>query len=433
MSAAVATAITAVDSFAGPGGWDVAAAALGIDTTGIEWDQSACDTRKAAGHATVQADVSLLNPLHYAARLQIGSPPCQGFSLAGNGKGRNDSVALLSRLETVHSLTDLLHAIDDLRPLMTDEKTLLALEPLRWALTTKPDFISWEQVIAVLPIWEAAARILRLHGYSVSTGVLTAEMFGVPQTRKRAILVARSAEMSFRMGPVALPVPTHSKYHSRTPWKLDPGMPKWVSMAEALGWSDRDLVGFPRKADRGEVVTIDGVDYRARDLRAAESPSFVVTEKARSWSRYPEHADGPVDVVAMGDVRNSHGCIRPIDAPAPTLTASMDNGNYQFVPADYVYRSSNQAHAARRPLDAPAPTVVMGARANKVEWMPPELAADPKASGIRVSLAEAACLQSFPDQYPWQGTRSQQFQQVGNAIPCLLAWHVLKATTGIDA
>lgn len=45
---------------------------------------------------------------------------------------------------------------------------------------------------------------------------------------------------------------------------------------------------------------------------------------------------------------------------------------------------------------------------------------------IRLTVDQAATLQSFPAQFPWQGSRSSQFAQVGNAVPCLLAWHVLK-------
>jgi site-specific DNA-cytosine methylase len=43
---------TAVDLFAGPGGWDVAARELGVETVGIELDEAACATREAADLST---------------------------------------------------------------------------------------------------------------------------------------------------------------------------------------------------------------------------------------------------------------------------------------------------------------------------------------------------------------------------------------------
>jgi DNA (cytosine-5)-methyltransferase 1 len=58
-------------------------------------------------------------------------------------------------------------------------------------------------------------------------------------------------------------------------------------MAKALGWP-AGLVGFRRLVDPGgRAITINGTACLARDLRSADWPNFTVTEKARSWLRWP--------------------------------------------------------------------------------------------------------------------------------------------------
>ena len=318
-----------VDSFAGPGGWDHGLRLLGYTgrVVGIEWDTDACQTGIAAGHERVQLDVrearALLNGETITGK--IDSPPCGGFSVAGKGKGRVDAVAVLGALEHVTDLTDLDNAIADLADVMTDERTTLVLEPLRWALVHRPRWLAWEQVPAVQPLWDSCAVILRAHGYSVDTGVLNAEQFGVPQTRKRAVLVAH------RELAVALPTPTHSRYYSRSPGKLDPGVLPWVSMAEALGWDSYDRVEF------------------------------------------------------VGSKR-PNAAVRSVGAPAPTIIGGHDTANRHWRCA----------------------------------------ADDPKSSARRVTVAEASVLQTFPADYPWQGSKTSQYQQVGNAIPPVLAAAVLR-------
>ena len=417
-----------LDLFAGPGGWDTGVAPLGIHPLGFELGDAQCATARAAGHSRVQGDIAQMDPRQAVSdpvRGLIASPPCQGFSMAGKGKGRADSLRLL---QVVPALTD--ENIDDTLELlhhdMTDDRSLLALEPLRWALALGPRWLAWEQVPAVLPLWEAVAVVLRREGYSVATGIVNAEQYGVPQTRRRAILVARSDGKEAR-----LPTPTHSRYYSRTPQKLDEGVQKWVSMAEALGWGADERVGFPRRSDgRGEVIEIDGREYRGRDLRLASEPAFALTEKARSWER-----------LQLRNNTSAKAGVRDETEPAPTMyfggrvnKMTREESQRAAVAAEVAPRVRNQSGTEfdlAWPLDRPSPVIagrgqvsMPGENANRFNN-----ATKSRNDGIRVTVQEAAVLQSFPADYPWQGSKTQQYQQIGDAVPPLLAYHIVKEIT----
>lgn len=186
-------------------------------------------------------------------------------------------------------------------------------------------------------------------------------------------------------------------------------------------------VGFPRRDDLG------GDGYRERDFRDADEPSFTVTEKTRSWKL--------VD-------RGRNGAHRAPDEPAMTITASADNGNFRFVPVD---------GAQEIGLDQPAPslTTVQGQwvfyrpattiagdsrvwapghkiNADDVRRLGEEEAHDrygdrAGTDAIRLEVPHALVLQSFRPDYPVQGTKTDQFRQVGDAVPPLLAAHIVAA------
>jgi DNA (cytosine-5)-methyltransferase 1 len=412
--------IQAVDLFAGPGGWDYACTALGFDPLGIERDDAACATREATGLRTHQADVAALDPLGFApCELLIGSPPCPSFSTAGKGEGIADmplvyeAATAAARGKTVPPLP------------WKDERSALVIEPLRWATLLEPRFIAWEQVPPVLAFWEHCAEILRRKGWNVWTGVMEAERYGVPQTRERAILIAD------REQAVHPPRPTHQRYAKGEPQRhettLEGEVLPWVSMSEALGWlegvepSPAPTVSGGGTANGGGVEVFAGTHARARVLRSGQS-------------------------VAGGDRAERHE-----DEPAVTITSRADNNSWVY---DRRQVGGDGTPVGPRPAGEPAPTIAgQGLAKSRHVWRnwggggptPSErpattVAGDPRLSSpthhnhgeqnahsIRVSLEEAAILQSFPPDYPFQGTKSKQFEQVGNAVPPLLAHAILSA------
>jgi DNA (cytosine-5)-methyltransferase 1 len=388
--------VIADDLFAGAGGWDLAAAELGIHARGVENMKEARATREAAGLTTIHDDVWTFAPDGKATGL-IASPPCQTFSAAGKGNGRKalDDVLRGIRDNYVDSL-------DHLRFLgleVGDERTALVLTPLHFALTGGYEWLAWEQVPTVLPVWEACADRLRADGWHVWTGLLHAEQYGVPQTRKRAFLLAS------RVAEVAPPMPTHSRYYSRSPEKLDAGVAKWVSMAEALGWGLRERPS--------PTVTGGGTE-----TGGAEPIAKLARYTGRSdWLSSPSGITGPV--------------VRSVDHPAATVTGA-DN-HYVFTREEWAQRNPD------RPLPAwafnrPSTTIVGSFK--------PEIVAAPgyrttvsrqnAPDSVRVTVEEAGVLQSFPADHPWQGAKGKQFLQCGNAVPPGLALHALAAAAGLS-
>lgn len=253
-----------IELFAGPGGLSLAARRLGIPSTGIEWEANAVATRRAAGLPTIHADVRTHGPADFpTARKLAGGPPCQTYSVAGAGAGRAALEQVLASIKRMAARDTTPHTFDD-------ERTGLVLEPLRWALqavdTGRPyRAIVLEQVPTVIPVWNAYAAALEQEGYSVATGILRAEQYGVPQTRRRAVLIARLD------GAAHLPAPTHRPYKPGVPQhEGDPSLKPWVSMGETL---DRDRP-FTVISNYGT-----GGDPKNRGRRGSDQPAATVTGK----------------------------------------------------------------------------------------------------------------------------------------------------------
>lgn len=331
---------TALDLFAGHG-WGVAMEKIGVKEHSVDIMPEVRETRFANG----MADLVYENvwDVHHADVLEfntlIASPPCQGFSMAGSGTGR----------KALNDVVGLIHAkayksVDSLREqgeILGDERTALVLAPLHYIEKYNPEYIALEQVPSVQPVWNVYADVLAEQGYHVWTGVLQSEQYGVPQTRKRSILLARKSSA------IGVPVPTNSAYNNQNPYALDAGMPSWVSIKDALG-----------------EIKIEATGKTATHFK-------------------------------LGKQKNQ--AIRAVDTPSMTLAFGND------------YMSPRWASTYQDALD----------------WsFKPEQKLTDRLE--RLSVEQAAVLQSYPAGFTFGGNKFHQFKQIANSVPPAMAELILR-------
>lgn len=502
----------ALDLFAGTG-WGVACHALGIEEHGVEIMPEARAVRDLNGMSTLYADVweGLEDAAHavdellrthpeYQATLAaklvgegwtfgeiydllIASPPCQTFSMAGGGAGRKalDEVLGLIDSKAYRDVAEL-RAFGERH----DPRTALVLTPLAHVYRDAPLFVVFEQVPPVLPVWERCAEEMRAWGYSVWTGIVNAEQYGVPQTRRRAILIARADGVEAKM-----PTPTHSRYYSRTPDKLDDGVAPWVSMAEALGWgmTERPFVTAGNAVGRAEGIGGSGGKAAVEREKAAghwadRRPATTIAGDSRVFP--PGHKVNADDIRRLGEDE-----ARDRYASRAGVPGRADRGGFQ---------SNNNTSATgeryERDADLPAPTVMSGSRSARImrsnysaggdgtaeergrtmrpddepsltmtgkpgHWVRPAFTvtgggsatggaepfgrrarAEMPEGASRITVAEASILQSYPAGFRWGAempdkkgrvrpiTKTKTFLQIGNAVPPLMAEAIIVAAVG---
>jgi DNA (cytosine-5)-methyltransferase 1 len=279
-----------------------------------------------------------------------------------------------------------------------DNRSLLVVEPLRYALALRPRWIALEQVPPVLAVWQLFAEILRGHGYRAWCGILSAEQYGVPQTRQRAFLLAdRDAQP---MPPLA----THQPYEYGVPaaerHTLEGTLLPWISMADALGWgmTERPSVTVTAQANRGAgAAPLDGGSGARETLR-----------RERREGRWYDRRQGNT----LADGSRQMVRLVPDSEPAPTISAGTGDRDR------WVFNRPATTIAGDRRVFQPGGHHEPGKQSE---------------NAIPITIEEASILQGFRPDYPWQGeTNKARFQQVGNAVPPPLAQAVITSLLGSE-
>ena|SRR6267378_4418209 len=255
-----------------------------------------------------------------------------------------------------------------------NENNWLFQEYLRVVRMYSPDWVVFENVRGILETEKGlfVERILqRLHrlGYTLAHGVLNAVDFGVPQNRSRFFIVGSRHGIRIRL--------PHASSQTQ------------ITVRDALvdlpnlnnGWRE-DLMPYSCKPQWGY----------AKEMRRhlTQSHNHLVTRSA------------PIIIERYRHVPRG--------------------GNWEDIPRRLMrnYRDRNRCHTGiYHRLDPDKPSIVLGNFRKNMLIHPIE------HRGL--SVREAARLQSFPDWFEFKGSIGFQQQQVGNAVPPLLAQRVFEA------
>lgn len=301
--------------------------------------------------------------------LVAGGPPCQGFSI--NAPIRS----------------------------LDDQRNNLFKEYLRIASILRPKAILIENVPGLVSLGkgtvvEAIYKHLEKMGYKVDHRILFAGHYGIPQMRFRTIFIALRDG-----GEIEFPEPTHDaqavanfagarelclKIHPLFSGNLKNQTTVW------------DAISDLPELDPGQ--SIDGAEYSADQQSELQ------------------------EILREGSERiYNHACAKLGKANLDRLKYIPQGGSWRDIPHEMLPKGLQRAHRSdhtkrygRLHPNALCSTILTKCDPHWGSFFHP-------TQDRAISVREAARIQSFPDRYIFSGNLTQQFEQVGNAVPPLMA------------
>jgi DNA (cytosine-5)-methyltransferase 1 len=265
-----------ISLFSGAGGLDYGFEAAGFETVvAVEMDHACCETLRAnRSWAVLESDVTKVSAREVlrVARLRvgeadvlIGGPPCQPFSKSGYWK-RGDARRLDDpRAETLGAY---LRMLDETRP-----KAFLLENVEGLAFRNKDEGLTL--------ILDEVKAINRRRGtkYDPVFQVVNAASYGVPQLRKRLIMVGARDGTRFEF-----PIATHrltAEVVESDDYKLEPPRTAWDALADVMLDPNEDVAATGRWADLLPSIP-EGCNYLWHTDRGGGEPLFGW--RRRYWS-----------------------------------------------------------------------------------------------------------------------------------------------------
>ena len=336
---------TVIDLFAGVGGLSLGFEMEGFDILlANEFDQSIATAYKENHKSTnvVVGDITSLDLSkvfgEYVNKIDvvIGGPPCQGFSQKGKRKTINDERNFLFK-----------HYVEVVK----------FVKPKYFVMENVPNLLTAEKGFFLNEI----KGLFKDYGYSIRYGILNAADYGVPQNRRRAIIIGK-----YLANPPELPLPCKQK----------------LTIWDAIS----DLAYL--ESGEGEFEQ----EYR-------NSPKSDYEKKMRKGSK-----------ILYNHMATKHSALA-----LERLSLIPPNAGKEVLQKKHITKSVYSGTWSRMKQNDVAVTITTRFDTpSSGKFTHPFL-------NRAITVREAARLQSFPDTFKFIGSKMSQMKQVGNAVPPLLA------------
>lgn len=381
----------------------------------------------------------------------IGGPPCQAYSLAGRSRlrGKNEKAITAFEKDKRHFLYQ-----EYLRIIQVFSPAVFVMENVKGMLnSTHGGSFIFERILADLAEprkglhYKIRSLVVGGEELSPKNYVIEADDHGVPQSRHRVILFGIRSDIA--ESTVALtedPQRFLLKIETEKPSveQALEGLPvirSRISREEdshevwhaAVKQTLRMLSGTPRKLRTEMDVAID-VEWKKGALIKSSGALFIKTDGAALTKMPKELQSWYLDARLGGVLQHesrSHmrsdlhrymfaSCFAKTQQYVPNLhnfpkKLLPNHGNVEAEQIPFVDRFRVQFGSE------PSSTVVAHIAKDGHYYIHP----DPSQCRS-LTVREAARLQTFPDNYFFEGNRTQQYAQIGNAVPPLLAHKIAK-------
>jgi len=293
----------------------------------------------------------------------IGGPPCQAFSMIGKRNNKDKNFQLI---------WNFLNILKKKRPNKFLMENVTGLKSAKDEMGNR--------------VLDLLIRKIESLGYSVTTTILNAADYGVPQRRKRLFIMGTTGSERIQE-----PKPTHSQENID-----NENLHKWVTVEEAIG----DL---PKPTADGTILKYP----------------FPPLSEYQNWARKDSSGIYNHKIPTMSDL------------DMKIIKHVKEGGNYMDVPDSipsnrirkYKLTGGRTTTYGRLKRDMPSYTInTYFSRLNvgcNIHYSQDRL----------ITIREGLRLQSFPDSFvlPSDLSKRAQYQLVGNAVPPLLALALSKS------